>query len=76
MENRMHVPCLAQGVEGGSRDVAYPFGNNPVAGCGGEGEKLREYYQYGQADQDVTLFILVTVLIQLAEADNRSVDGA
>ena len=72
----MHVPCLAQGVEGGSRDVAYPLGNNPVAGCGGEGEKLLEYYQYGQPHQDVAHCFHVTVLLHLTEADNSTDDGA
>ena len=43
MENRVHISCLAQGVESGSRDVACYFGNNPVACCGGEDEKLLEY---------------------------------
>ena len=72
----MHVPCFAQGVEGGSRDVAYPLGNNPVAGCGGEGEKLLEYYQYGQPHQDVAYCFHLTVLLHLAEADNSTDDGA
>ena len=72
----MHVPCLAQGVESSSRDVAYSFGNNPVAGCRGEGEKLLEYYQYGQPHQDVAYCFHVTVLLHLAEADNSTDDGA
>ena len=54
-----------------------PFGNNPVAGCGGEGEKLLEYYQYGQPHQAHDFENLLDHLVILGKGEillNRSLD--
>ena len=36
MENRMHESSFVEAIENGTRDVTYPFGDNPRNGCGAQ----------------------------------------
>ena len=76
MEDGVHVFLLVEGIEDGTRDVAYAFGDKPHDGSRRDGVHQRlEGHEHAQTHADETECLQIRVFLQSNETDNRSRDG-
>ena len=77
MEDGVHVFLLVEGIEDGTRDVAYAFGDKPHDGSRRDGVHQRlEGHEHAQSHADEAECLYVRVLLQPDEAHDGSGNGA